>query len=423
MDFVILPTQLFDIKYLDKTNRYIIYEHPHYFESYNYNKKKIILHKASMEYYYDYLKSNKFDVEYIELGGKFDIKEYKLFDPVDDIKLTGKYEKIDSPNFLLTRELMKEYRDKTDKFFFHAFFNWSKKQLDIIPNVKSTDKDNRNKLPDNIDIPEIPNNNSDQKYIKRGIDFVNKKFNNNYGNTDDFLFPVTHSTGRRWLTSFIKNKLRNFGKYQDSISTEYNFMFHSVLSSSINIGLINPDEIIDKIIDRKNIEAYIRQLFWREYQRYCYIYYNFGNKNYLGNRKKLTKDWYDGTLGIPPVDKSIKNAFDNGYLHHIERLMIIGNYMNISEIHPNEGFRWFMEFSCDSYEWVMHQNVLDMVFFVTGGDTMRRPYISSSNYILKMSDYSKGEWCDTWDDLYYNFAQKNKRKLWKFRYYIPVLKN
>ena len=102
--------------------------------------------------------------------------------------------------------------------------------------------------------------------------------------------------------------------------------------------------------------------------------------------------------------------------------MIIGNFMNLSGISAKEGFKWFMEFSVDSYEWVMHQNVLDMVFFVTGGKTMRKPYISSSNYIIKMSDYKKGDWSVKWDEMYIQFMKNNKDKLWKFRYSFPGLK-
>ena len=176
-------------------------------------------------------------------------------------------------------------------------------------------------------------------------------------------------------------------------------------------------------IPLNSFEGYIRQLFWREYQRYCYEYFNFNNKNYFGNSKKLTKDWYEGTLGIDPVDDAIKDGFDTGYLHHILRLMVVGNYMNLYGLHPGEGFKWFMEFSCDSYEWVMHQNVLDMVFFVSGGVTMRKPYVSSSNYVLKMSDYKEDEWSEKWDELYKSFLKKNKSKLWKFRYHFRGLKD
>ena len=204
---------------------------------------------------------------------------------------------------------------------------------------------------------------------------------------------------------------------------------------SINIGLLNPSDVLDEVMKEykknknvigiNNVEGFIRQLFWREYQRYCYIYYDFTKQNYFANKTKLNSKWYSGETGILPIDDCIKKGFDTGYLHHIERLMVIGNYMNLCGIKPSDGFKWFMEFSCDSYEWVMNQNVYDMVFFVSGGKTMRRPYVSSSNYILKMSNYKKREWCDgcdIWDKKYDDFVKKNKKKLWKFRYYFRTLK-
>jgi deoxyribodipyrimidine photolyase-related protein len=427
-NFIILPNQLFDKKYLDKDYKFIIWEHPHYFKDYKYNKKKLLLHKGSMKYYFDYLKKNKFSVKYIDFDDKFNIKEYKLFDPINKLKLPGKYEIIDSPNFLLGKELTEKYRKKTDKFFFHGFYMWCKKELDILPKVKSQDKYNRDSIPDTIKLPKILSNKKDNKYINIGKKFVEKEFSKNYGNTDNFIFPLTHETAKKWLKNFVRVKLKNFGKYQDAIKKEESYMFHSLLSSSINIGLLNPDDVIEEALKYKSkvplnsLEGFIRQLFWREYQKYCYIYYNFNNKNYFGNKKKLTKAWYDGTTGIEPIDDCIKKGFDTAYLHHIERLMVMGNYMNLYGLHPNEGFKWFMEFSIDSYEWVMHQNVYDMVFFVSGGATMRRPYISSSNYVLKMSNYKKGEWSIEWDNLYNKFLKTKKKKLWKFRYYFRGLK-
>lgn len=433
MIFVILPNQLFDLKYLDKDHEYIIWEHPHYFVDYNFNKKKLILHRASMRYYFDLLLKNKFNVKYVEFDQKFKEKEFHLFDPVNKLE-TLKLDKhdctiIDTPNFLLTNADYDEYREKTKNFFFNYFYMWSKKKLDIIPSVKSLDKMNRKKMPKNVKIPELPKNVNDKKeqdYIDEAKEYVEKNFKNNYGNTENFVFPITHDTAKKWLKYFIKYKFNKFGDYQDYIDKEHEFLFHSVLSSSINIGILNPGEIIEDIekikdsIAINSYEGYVRQLFWREYQRLCYKYYNFKNKNYFGNKKKLTKDWYLGTLGIPPVDDAIKTAFDTGYLHHINRLMVVGNFMNLSEIHPMEGLKWFMEFAIDSYEWVMYQNVLDMVFFVTGGDTMRRPYMSSSNYVLKMSNYSRGEWCDEWDKAYYDFIKKNKNNLHKYRYFIRI---
>jgi deoxyribodipyrimidine photolyase-related protein len=427
MEFVILPHQLFDKKYLDKKYNYILWEHPHYFKKYKYNKKKLILHFGSMKYYYDYLKNNNFKVKYLKYSDTFQVKKYLIFDPIDKIKLPGNFIVKESPNFLLTKDIYAKYRKKTDKFFFNAFYMFGKKEINVIPNIKSQDKFNRKKLGKDVKIPNISSNISDKKYVGEGIKRV-KEFKNNYGNVNNFIYPLSHLTAKKWLQEFIKNKFKDFGPYQDYIDKDRNFLFHSMLSTSINIGLLNPSDIIKEIMKYKekiplnSFEGYIRQLFWREYQRYCYIYYDFEKKNYFGNNKKLTKSWYNGTTKIDPIDTCIKNGFNTGYLHHIERLMVVGNYMNLCGISPKEGFKWFMEFSCDSYEWVMCQNVYDMVFFVSGGATMRRPYASSSNYVLKMSNYKKGKWSEEWNKKYQDFLKNNKDKLHKFRYYFPGLK-
>ena len=122
MDFLILPHQLFNKKYLDKDNEFHIYEHPQYFKKYKFNKKKLILHRASMRQYYDYLKDNDFKVRYYDFKEKPKLSKYILFDPVDKLKLTGDYEIIDTPNFFLTKELIEKYRDKTDKYLFTNFY-------------------------------------------------------------------------------------------------------------------------------------------------------------------------------------------------------------------------------------------------------------------------------------------------------------
>ncbi len=437
---LILPHQLYNInilnKILSKDNYIILWEHPHYFKKYKYNKKKLVLHRASMRYYYDLLKEHNYNVHYVEFNKKMTFNNYQVFDPIDKIKLPNRYTTLESPNFLLTKEHYKEFNKqrKSKRVIFNNFYMWSKKKLDIHPELKSMDKMNREKYTSSK-VPPMPKlGKTDTIYIKEAIKYVNKYFSNNYGNTDNskhsFNYPITHKTAMKWFYHFLKYKIKKFGPYQDFINKDNHTMFHSILSSSINIGLINPIDIINIInkfksrIPINSFEGYLRQLFWREYQRYCYNYAGINyNKNYFGNKKKLTKDWYEGTLGIEPVDDLIKSGFDTGYIHHIGRLMVIGNFMNLNEIHPKEGFRWFMEFSIDSYEWVMHQNVYEMVFFITGGQTMTRPYISSSNYIIKMSNYdkSKNEWAYKWDTLYHHFLIKHRAKLYKFRYYFPNL--
>lgn len=429
---LILPHQLYDKKYIPKnTKNVVLYEHPQYFTKYNFNKKKLLLHRASMKCYYDYLIKKKYNVDYIEFNKDISLTDYIIFDPIDEIKFKTKPKEIlESPNFLLKKEDYEKYRKKTKNFMFNSFYKFGKEINNIIPDIKSQDKENRKKLPKNITIPKLPSNKSvkDKKYIDEAIKYVEKNFKNNYGNTDNFAFPISHSTANKWFKNFLEKKLKLFGDYEDAIVKNENYLFHSCLSSSINIGLINPLEIIDLLRNLKNkypinsYEGYIRQLYWREYQRYCFIYCDF-NANYFGYNNKLNEKWYKGELGIEPVDDAIKKGFETGYLHHIYRLMVVGNWMNLNEISPKEGLKWFMEFSVDSYEWVMYQNVLDMVFFSTGGKTMRKPYISSSNYILNMSNYKKKDaWVEEWNKKYTSFLKKHKELLWKFRYSFPSLR-
>ena len=440
MKLLILPHQLFDIKKLPskkEMKEIILFEHPQYFTKYNFNKKKLVLHRASMKYYFDYLIKKGYNVKYVNYDKGETIKNCThCFDPIDKINLSkfgngnGKMEMLESPNFMCTKENYLEYRKKTQTFFFNSFYMWCKKKVDIIPDIKSQDKYNRNSFDSSIPIPKLPKNSgtSDKKYIEEAKKYVESNFKSNYGEVDNFQFPISHTAANKWLSNFISSKFKVFGPYQDFIVKGEDYMFHSCLSTSINIGLLNPLDIIEKIkplkskIPLNSYEGYIRQLFWREYQRFCYIHFDFKGKNYFGHKKKLSKSWYYGTLGIEPVDDAIKSGFKTGYLHHIIRLMVVGNYMNLTGISPMEGLRWFMEFSCDSYEWVMYQNVLDMVFCVSGGKTMRKPYASSSNYIIKMSNYKKGDWSEKWDKEYNNFMKKHKTKLWKFRYHFPGLK-
>ena len=149
---------------------------------------------------------------------------------------------------------------------------------------------------------------------------------------------------------------------------------------------------------------------WREFVRG--VYQNFSDvqesKNFFNHHSLLTSHWYEGTTGLPPVDDAIMKAQDFGYRHHIERLMILSNIMLLCEFHPQEVHRWFMEMFVDSADWVMGPNVYGMGQFSDGGVFATKPYISGSNYILKMSDYKKGEWCDVWDGLFWRFIGKHR---------------
>ena len=443
----ILPNQLFEAKHFPTgINKIIVWEHPNFFTKYNFNKKKLILHRASMKYYFDNIKRSLPNIthKYINHHKPHTPSgNYTFFDPINIISHFEDTDKmIESPNFFLTKEdyeNIKENKKSNSISFTRYFYPRCKNIIDFLKNQKSTDHDNRkgynktlhnmlaNKEDDTLGISE-----EESKYIKEAIKYVNKHFPDHYGNTDNFSYPVSRPNAMKWMKDFIQNRLKHFGTYQDTFNTDHDNMFHSVLSSSINIGLLNPDDIllelrkIQSSIPMNSLEGYLRQLCWREYQRYVYIYYNdvLEKGNFFNLKNKVNIKWYNGTTPMLPVNNCIKKAFDTAYLHHIERLMIIGNYMLLSEVNPQEGHRWFMEFAIDSYEWVMVQNVYDMVFFNGNGLTSYKPYISTTNYLLEMSNYSSDdEWDEKWNSLYITFLTNHYDELYKYRYHFKMLKD
>ena len=160
-----------------------------------------------------------------------------------------------------------------------------------------------------------------------------------------------------------------------------------------------------------SLEGFVRQVLgWREFIRG--VYQSRGdyqvNQNYWNHAKKLNSSWYEGSTGIDPLDDSIKTALQDGYNHHIPRLMVISNLMNLCEIDPKEIYKWFMEMYIDSSEWVMVPNVFGMATYSDGGLMSTKPYSCGSNYLLKMSNYKKGDWCEIVDGLYWRFINKNR---------------
>ena len=191
--------------------------------------------------------------------------------------------------------------------------------------------------------------------------------------------------------------------------------------------MITPEDVIKetvKIKDKVPIQSYegfLRQIVgWREYMRYIYVYhYDVMTKsNHFENKVKLPLEWYNNNFktGILPIDNCLEKVKKYGYLHHIERLMILLNYMTLKEYDPKDIYKWFLScVSIDAYDWVMATNIY--IFSYAWKPASRKPYLSSSNYILKMSNYKKDSWCDEWDKLYHNFMYKKKAKLKGTLYY------
>jgi len=457
-NIILYPHNLFELKYYPsnlitllktKSSNVYLVEDSLYFGDKarieNFSKHKLVLHRASMKYYFDYLKLNDVNVKYIDYKDtrKFYESTIKntnchIFDVVDNLletrlkKIAETLEIYETPLFLLSRDEINEYAtdkmtNNNTKYFHKVFYLWQLKKMNITEISKSYDDDNKKKIPDDIETPKIDYiklaNQDGDIYIKHAKDYINKLFPNNYGDLDFYMVPISHKGAKKWLKLFLTKKLSNFGNYQDAITKEEDHLFHSLLAPMLNIGLITPKYIIDetkkyyknhkKTITINNYEGFIRQIIgWREYQRMLYYleYDNLVSSNHFALENKLDYRWYNGTTQIEPLDDMIKKAFKTGYLHHIERLMIVLNLMILCRIRPSDVYKWFMEFSTDSYDWVMVGNVYGMGYYST--ITTTKPYISTSNYILKMSNYKKdGEWDITWNALFYQFLIDNEKKL------------
>ena len=447
--FVIYPTQLYEnIDLIKKYNVFLV-EDETYFTKYKFHKLKIAYHRATMKKYQDYLLSKKINVSYFNFNENYFIHLEKnnvyIYDPIDhdviekNILMSKKYKYklsvLESKNFVTTYESLKDYNKNVFKNKFShnsSFYRWQRKNLDIMYPIGekyklSYDDENKEKFEKSQKDVFNPKN-INNSYVKEAIKYTNKYFNNNLGSLDNFIYPIDHVGAKKWLNDFIKNRLKKFGTYEDAFDDKIKFGFHSVLSPLLNIGLITDEDVLEKILPLKSkipmnsYEGYIRQLIgWKQGVRYLYQFHydKFKNKNFLKSKNKISYKFWTAETGIPPVDDCIKKALKYSYLHHIERLMIMGNFFLITMVNPNEVFNWFITFvSIDAYQWVMYPNVYGMITYADEGFMMSRPYMSSSSYIKKMSGYSKNkqkvklgneeyQWDEIWDALYYNFINKH----------------
>ena len=413
------------------------------------HKSKIALFFSAMRSYRDQLKNNSYKVIYYDANNNFSTS---YFDKLLDIVKSNKIEKIEiyeiedkpferdflefcktnnieitflpSPMFIDSRGSFKHFLgDKKFHLQANYYKQMRKKKKLLLEDNKpiggrwSFDEDNRKKLPSGYEIPKLPII-KPYKEFSEISNVININFSNHPGELHSWM-PHSYEQIVEWLQIFFKERFNEFGHYEDAIDKNEHFINHSVLSSSLNLGLITPKEVIDKSIDyaEKNdiplnsLEGFIRQIIgWREFIRG--IYQNYGDQmvksNYWNHKNKLTAAWYDGSTGIEPLDEAIKGAQKYGYTHHINRLMILSNIMNLCNIDPNEIYKWFMEMFIDSSDWVMVPNVYGMGTFADGGIFATKPYICGSSYILRMSNFKKGDWCDIVDGLYWKFIEEKK---------------
>ena len=428
-----------------------------FFKQYPFHFQKLLLHRASMQQYKNYLISKGYIVHYINTNETISnvlelvpflanqqITHIQVVDPTDNWlkkRLSQSCKKnhitlalFNSPGFLNTLSSTDAFFEKRNKFFQTDFYTWQRKARKILVNDVlqpvggkwTFDTENRDKFPKNKQVPtcEFMEENG---LIKAAAEYITQHFPNNPGIKDapfkhqdkKGYYPICFESAQVWLTRFLNTRFAEFGVYEDAMLSGESILHHSVLSPLINIGLLTPQQVLDETLSHaansaipiNSLEGFIRQIVgWREF--IYQVYARAGNKqrtcNYWGFKRKMPASFYNGNTGIVPLDDAIQKLEQTGYNHHIERLMILGNFMLLCEIDPDQVYQWFMEMYVDAYDWVMVPNVYGMTQFADGGLMTTKPYISGSNYILKMSNYPKGEWQEIWDGLFWRFMHVHR---------------
>ena len=421
-------------------------EEPLFINEFPTHRQKALLHRLSLKTYTEKLTTAGYQVTYLENQPDITTKDHlktiyaagystlhivdttdtwlerRIKETLNDTGATRVW--YESPLFILPKAEAVERYQKSKRHM-ARFYQGMRTHLGILLETDgsptggawSFDSDNRQKLPKQISVPTEPTFyfNNDITDAQAWLTTQPGEF---YGE-DSVWLPYAHETAEQYLETFLTERFAFFGPYEDAISQKQTRLFHSTLSPLINIGLLTPEQVVtaatiyakNNDVPLPSLEGFIRQIIgWREFIRAAYEDdgTTMRTRNFWQYTKALPETFWHGTTNITPLDDTIKKALRFGYTHHIERLMVAGNFMLLSEIHPDQVYRWFMAMFVDAYDWVMVPNVYGMSQFADGGLFATKPYISGSNYVRKMSDYKPGEWSVTWDALYWNFIHTHQ---------------
>ena len=419
-----------------------------FFNQYKFHKQKLWFHRASMKGYAAYLEEAGYEVHYVEaheensdvrvllhqLTGQ-GIRKFHIADPTDNWlekrinANTGKSRVhwYDSPLFINTwNDLSGFFRPSNKKFFQTSFYKQQREKWDVLmengqpKGGKWTyDTENRKKYPKKRTPPSLSFPDTDT-YGMEARDYVQSHYPKNPGELTRLpLYPTNYVSAQRWFRDFLEKRFPKFGDYEDALVSKAHYLHHSILSPLLNVGLLEVEEVLRESVEFgykeeipiNSLEGFIRQILgWREFIRGIYQVKGGQQRtrNFWGHSRNIPGSFYSGTTGIEPVDQTIKKILHTGYAHHIERLMVLSNFMLLCEFDPDQVYRWFMELFIDAYDWVMVPNVYGMGLYADGGLMSTKPYISGSNYLRKMGDYRNGRWQDIWDGLFWNFMHTNR---------------
>ncbi|MBC7462619.1 MAG: cryptochrome/photolyase family protein [Thermoleophilia bacterium] len=286
----------------------------------------------------------------------------------------------------------------------------------------SFDEDNRKRLPKDVvgDLPAWPWP-TDTPAHQAAADWARTVRPEAPGSAR-VAFPTTAAAARAHLRQFAEERFYRFGPYEDAMHPGSALLFHGAISPMLNHGLLTPREVIDTIVEAAaaddrielaSVEGFVRQVIgWREYMRAAYLVHasELRQGNHWGHWRALPDGMLTARTGIAPVDDVLDRVLELGWCHHIERLMVIGNYLFLTETHPDEAYRCFTALFTDATDWVMLTNSNGMSQDAASGVLTTKPYMSGSAYLKRMG-WPKGPWCEIWDALYWNFVDRHAEGL------------
>ena len=416
-------------------------EEPLLFTQYRFHRQKLMLHRASMQRFAAELRGAGVEVRYVEAGELADtgaiaerlqaagVRQARVVDPCDDwlarrlaagcARCGVALETLPDPHFLTPLDELTGFAAGRERLLAADFYIRQRKRLGVLlePGGKprggkwSFDPENRRRLPKQM-VPPEPDWPAEDEFVREARAYVRRAFPQALGADAPFRWPTGPAAAHAGLADFVTRRLPQFGDYEDALSVRHATVFHSALTPALNIGLLSPQEVVDAALaaaDRvplNSLEGFVRQVIgWREFVRLVYLTRGREQRtrNFWGLTRPVPKSFYDGTTGIAPVDHAIRQALATGYCHHIERLMVLGNFMLLCDLAPTGVCQWFMEMFVDAYDWVMVPNVHGMSQHADGGMMTTKPYVSGSAYLRKMGDHPKGSWEAIWDGLYWRF--------------------
>jgi deoxyribodipyrimidine photolyase-related protein len=446
---MVLPHQLF-LEHLDAApgTLMVLVEPDLFFRQLPFHTHKLVLHRASMRAFEARLRARGLTTAYVETSSRVssdeqladllhehEVTHVDAYDVVDDwlardvARVCGAVGATltvrETPAFLTSDAEVRRLFEGVRHPRMQHFYERQRRRLGLLMDGDrpaggrwSFDTENRKRLPRGTAVPELPEVHHDQ-HVEAALEWVREEFPSNVGDLDAFLWPTTHEQADAWLTGFLVDRFDRFGPYEDAISADRPWLFHSVLSPLLNTGLLDPRTVVDRAVrhaeehdvDLPSVEGFVRQVIgWREYMRASYVVHGraMRTRNLLGLTRELDTGWWRATTGLDPVDTVVRRVNRHGWCHHIERLMVLGNAMLLMRIDPDEVYEFFMTLFVDAYDWVMVPNVYAMSQFSTGELVTTKPYVSGSSYLRRMSDFPAGDWATAWDALYWQFVADHR---------------